>query len=149
MIAQTFVMPPTARERIADNLRAFLLTALPGKPLRVTVEQHRKRRSDEQNGYLFGVAYKALCEATGYDVEDVHEFMLGEHFGWVDKRVPKSAKFPQGIERVPRRTTTRNESGKRQVLSTVEFAEYVDHVQRFGAEHGVFIPDPDPMREAA
>jgi len=29
------------------------------------------------------------------------------------------------------------------VLSKQEFAEYVDFVQRFGAKHGVFIPDPE------
>jgi len=149
MIAQSFVLPEINRDRIADNLRAFVLAAVPGKRIRVTVEQYRKRRSDEQNAYLFGVAYKALCDATGYDVADVHEFLLGEHFGWTDKRVPKSRKFPDGIERVPVRSTTRDASGKRSVLTTMEFAEYVDHVQRFAAQHGIFIADPDSMREAA
>ena len=29
------------------------------------------------------------------------------------------------------------------LLREHEFAEYVDFVQRFGAKHGVFIPDPE------
>jgi hypothetical protein len=62
------------------------------------------------------------------------------------KRVPKSAKFPNGIERVPLRTTTTNTDGRRAVLSKIEFGEYVDYVQRFAAQHGVFIPDADPTR---
>lgn len=149
MTAQTFILPPENRERIADNLRAFVMTAFPGKRIRVTIERWRKDRSGDQNAYLFGVAYKALCDATGYDANAIHEFMLGDYFGWVDKRVPKSPKFPEGIERVPRRTTTRDENGKRNVLSTVDFADYVSHVQQFGAEHGIFIPDPDPFHAEA
>ena len=143
---QTFVLPETGRERIADNLHAFVLAAFPGKRVRITVRRDTKQRSLEQNAYLFGVCYPPLREATGYELGDIHEFLLGGHFGWREKRVPKSAKFPDGIERVPLRTTTTNAEGRRAVLSKMEFGEYVDYVQRFAAQHGVFIPDADPTR---
>lgn len=134
---QTFTLPRTGREAIADRLRAFLLTALPGKELRVEICEHRKRRSDEQNRALWGLAYKILHDATGNDPEDLHEFFLGEHFGWevIDVMGQK--------RRVPIRRSSK--------LSRVEFAEFFDFIQRRSAETvGVFIPDPDPFwREAA
>jgi hypothetical protein len=134
---QTFTLPRTGREAVADRLRAFLLAALPGKELRVEVCEHRKRRSDDQNRALWGLAYKILHDATGNDPEDLHEFFLGEHFGWevIDVMGQK--------RRVPIRRSSK--------LSRVEFAEFFDFIQRRSAETvGVFIPDPDPnWREAA
>ncbi|MFC4526365.1 hypothetical protein ISN76_13165 [Dyella halodurans] len=62
-----FILPPETadRERIAESLRTFVLAALPGKRLKVTVEVAKKRRSDDQNRALWGVAYKTLAdEAT-------------------------------------------------------------------------------------
>ena len=35
----------------------------------------------------------------GYSVEDVHEYMLGRHFGWVDHKVPKTPRNPEGIQK--------------------------------------------------
>lgn len=108
----------------------------------VTVAPYKRTRSGEQNAYLNGVAYKLLSEATGYERDDISEFMCGAHFGWVDKKVPKTPRNPEGIESKPRRTTTTNESGKRDVLPKGEFSDYIAFVQRFGAQHGVYIPDP-------
>lgn len=115
-----------------------------------------KTRSQSQNAYLWAVPYKLISEATGYEVEEVHEYMLGRFFGWKDKRVPKTPRNPEGVESVPVRTTTTDEHGKRSVLSPERFSDYVDFIQRFGAmKLGLVIPDPDPMfreqreREAA
>ena len=84
------------------------------------------------------MAYKLLGDATGYERDDISEYLCGSYFGWKDKRMPG-----QRIAQVPIRTTTTDADGKRAVLSKQEFAEYVDFVQRFGAKHGVFIPDPE------
>ena len=109
----------------------------------VTVAPYKRTRSGEQNAYLNGVAYKLLSEATGYERDDISEFMCGAHFGWVDKKVPKTPRNPEGIESKPRRTTTTDENGKRDVLKAGEFSDYIAFVQRFGAQHGVYIPDPN------
>lgn len=140
MAAQAFVLPPepSDREQIAANLHAFVMKALPGKRLKVTVEESRKERSSQQCRYLNGVVYKLLGDATGYERDDISEYLCGSYFGWKDKRMPG-----QRIAQVPIRTTTTDADGKRAVLSKQEFAEYVDFVQRFGAKHGVFIPDPE------
>jgi hypothetical protein len=138
MIAQAFTLPESGRERIADNLRAFVMAAMPGKKLRVEVSEYRKRRSDDQNRALWGVAYKTLHDATGNDPEDLHEFFLGEFFGWEIRDVLGQKR------KVPMRRSSK--------LSTVEFADFYAFIQRRSAETvGVFIPDPDPLyfREAA
>jgi hypothetical protein len=140
MTTQTFVLPPETadRTRIADNLRAFVMSALPGKRLRVEVSEARKERSSPQCRYLNGVAYKLLGDATGYERDDISEYLCGAYFGWKDKRVPG-----QRVVQIPIRTTTTDADGKRAVLNKQEFADYVDFVQRFGTKHGVYIPDPN------
>jgi hypothetical protein len=134
-MSQTFIIPPENRERIADNLRAFVMQALPGKRLRVEVSEHRKRRSDDQNRYLWGVAYKTLRDATGQEAEDWHEYMLGEWAGWEEYEL-----FGRKRLRPTRRSSK---------LSTVEFADYVAFVQQRAAENGIYIPDPNELRKAA
>ena len=132
MTSQTFRLPATSRERIADNLRAFVLSALPGKELRVEVCEYRKRRSQDQNAALWGVAYKTLSDATGNDPDDLHTFFLGEWGGWETVQVMGQ------VRRVPKRRSSK--------LKTVEFSDFYAFIQQRAAETvGVYVPDPDPM----
>ena len=108
-------------------------------PLEVSSKPWKKTRSNEQNALLFGVVYPPIAEVMGYTVEDIHEYMLGRHFGWVDAKVPKTPRNPEGLESRPFRTTTRDETGKRNVLSTVEFSKFLDTVERVAAQAGVFV----------
>lgn len=126
------------RTRILDNLCTFL-RGLDGKKVwEVEVEPYQKPRTNQQCRYLNGVAYKLLSEATGYERDDISEYLCGRFFGWKEKLKPGKVKV-----QVPLRTTTTDENGKRDVLSKQAFADYVEFVQRFGAQHGVMIPNPD------
>lgn len=112
---------------------------------KVEISESKRIRTDSQNAYLWAVPNKMISDVTGYEVLEVHEYLCGQHWGWKDKRVPKTPRNPKGVESVPVRTTTRNEQGKRSVLTTVQFADYVDFVQRFAAQKlGLVVPDPDP-----
>jgi hypothetical protein len=130
------VLPATAREADIERLSAVLLAALPGKRVKVEVKEYRKDRTSPQCRYLNGIAYRLLSEATGYERDDISEYLCIQYFGGKDKQVPGKRTVT-----VPLRTTTTDENGKRSVLTTQEFADYVAFVQRFGAKHGVFIPD--------
>ena len=134
MPTQTFRLPKTGREHIADNLRDFVLSAMPGKELRVEVSEYRKRRSKDQNAALWGIAYKTLSYSTGNDPDDLHTYFLGEWSGWETIDVMGQKR------RVPiKRSST---------LSTVEFAEFYAFIQQRSAETvGVYIPDPDPLHD--
>lgn len=50
----------------------------------VTAKRHRKKRSNPQNSYHWGVVVKMISDETGHDPTEMHEFLLGEHVGWVE-----------------------------------------------------------------
>lgn len=132
-MSSTFVLSPTDRQADIERLTRFLSECLPGKPVRVEVCQHRKRRSDEQNRALWGVAYRTLADETGNDVNDLHEYFLGEHFGWEVIDV-----LGQQRRRPIRRSSK---------LSTAEFSDFYAFIQYRAAEMGYYIPDPGEFQE--
>ena len=123
------------RERYCAFLKAQEL------PYKVDGAPYKPIRSNEQNAYLFGACYPPLCEATGYETEEVHEWMCGTYFGWIDVNVPKTPRNPDGVESRPKRTTTRNEFDKRDTLDKAEFSKFVDFVHRTAAKFGIFISE--------
>jgi hypothetical protein len=141
-----FVIPKGERAAVIDKIGRFLKLLSAGKAWRVTIEWYRATRSVQQCRYLNGVAYKALSEATGYERNDISEYCCGLYWGWVDKRVPKTPRNPEGIESRPVRTTTTDENGQRDVLTWDLFDEYVAFLQRHFAQlrDPIYIPDPDP-----
>lgn len=139
-------LPKGKRSRMVELAQLAIANLDPDEAWRITAEPVKSARSHSQNAYLWAVPYKLISEATGYEVEEVHEYMLGRFFGWKDKKVPKTPRNPEGVESVPVRTTTTDEHGKRSVLSVEVFSDYVAFIQRFGAvKLGLVIPDPDPM----
>lgn len=147
-MSQTFTIPRALRRdgRIA-SIAKFLAGLSDTKAWRVEVTEARSERSIQQCRYLNGVAYKLIGEATGYERDEVSEYLCGAYWGWKDKRVPKKPSCPSGVESVPVRTTTTDDTGKRCVLSKLEFCDYVAFVQRFAAQRGIHIPDPDEDHE--
>lgn len=131
---------PTVIQRIATCL-AGLKT---DKAYRIIIKEECDDRTSQQNRYLNGVAYKLIGELTGFERDEVSEQMCALYWGWRQKKVPRTPHNPSGIRDVPVRTTTTDENGERDVLSTKDFWEYVEFLQRFGAKYGVYIPDPDP-----
>jgi len=100
-----------------DLIIANVLKTLKGlsieKAWRVVVEEYKRERTHPQNRYLNGVAYKILSDYTGYERNDISEYLCGEYFGWKDKRLPGKRTV-----KIPVRTTTTDENGKRCVLKT-------------------------------
>lgn len=127
------------REQV-DRAYAFMLGQLERGPIEWECKPWKATRSNEQNNLLFGVLYPPIAEAMGYTVDDIHEFMCGTHFGWVDAKVPKTPRNPDGYESRPFRRTTTNEHGKRNVLTKPEFAKFLETVERIAAQARVFIP---------
>jgi hypothetical protein len=67
----------------------------------------------------------------GWDAEDIHEYMLGECFGW---------ETIAGLGRKRLRPLKRSS-----VLNKQEFSDFVAFIQRRAAEHGVYIPEPGEL----
>lgn len=115
------------------------------KNWRVTIEEDKTERSNMQNNYYHGVVLERIAEAWGVETEEAHEWLCGTRWGWKQKKVPKKPSNPDGVESVPRRTTTTGYDGKRSVLKKLQFEEFVEFARRFAATKlNIFIPDPDP-----
>lgn len=124
------VIPKAEQGRaVAVERFARVLNSLDGeKAWEITVEEKKRRRSEQQNRYLWGVVYKTCLEhLQGWDAEDVHEYFLGEHFGW------------ETIEGLGRKRLKPLRRSSR--LNKQEFADYINFIQRKMSEFGVFIPD--------
>jgi hypothetical protein len=133
-VNQTIIIPKLMpRERAVERITEFIKHLPTDKAWAIEVREYNPRRSDQQNRYLWGVCYATLLNApalAGWDAEDLHEYFLGEHFGW---------ETLEGLGRKRVRPIRRSSR-----LSKMEFADFIDFIQRKAAEFGVFIPDADP-----
>lgn len=137
MKEQTFILRRGPRN--FTKLMAFLSSLDAMKEWQVTIGSVKKERSPQQNKALWGCAYETLRQATGNDKEDLHEYFCGEYFGWDVNEVMRQKK------KKPKRTTTTDYDGHRDVISTVHLQDFYAFIQQRSAEQGVFVPDPDPM----
>ena len=139
MTANVITLPPKDRDaaiqRVAETLRFFQL----GKPVNVKMTIARPERTVPQLRYLWGVPYRMLSEAFGFEPEEISEYLCGSYWGWKPKNLPGGRSHE-----VPIRTTTEDADGNRDVIDGKEFWDYVEWIQRVGARQGVVIPDPDP-----
>ena len=118
-----------ARPEIINRIRRMLESVDASVPWVVEIRPHKPVRSDAQNRYLWGVCYPTICKTLqGWDAEDVHEYCLGEHFGWETIEA-----FGKKRLRPIRRSAKLNKQ---------EFSDFVAFIQRRMAEHGIVIPDP-------
>jgi hypothetical protein len=124
--------PGTPVEQVMKAVAA-MMTALPAKPFAVTVEVWKKPRTNQQNAYLWGVVYPAVIEGGGealggFTRDDVHEWLLGECFGW---------QTLEGFGRKRMRPLKRSSA-----LNKQEFSDYLTFIDTKCAEFGIVIPEP-------
>lgn len=118
------------RAAAIGRIAAFLTALSRSHAWTVEVKQLARRRSDPQNRYLWGVCYPAITKhLPGWTSDDVHEFCLGECFGW--ERL-------EGLNRARLKPVKRSSK-----LSVTEFMDYVAWIQHRMAENGIYVPDPN------
>lgn len=101
---------------------------LVGKELVLTLTDAKKKRSDQQNAYYWAVIVKTLSDEWGYETDEIH-LLLKEMF------IPKKFITVEGIEFQVIPSTTK--------LSTKEFKEFIEKIQRWASAQGVYLPDPN------
>lgn len=142
MKERPIVMPVESPERRGERIQrvaAFLSRLDSSKPWELLVRPWKKERTQRQNNALFGVAYKTLSDFTGFTESELHDVLLRGYFGEVHREV-------MGVRQVkPRRTTTMNEAGERDVLDREEMSKYYNFIVQKAAEVGCYIEDPNPM----
>lgn len=92
----------------------------------------KSRRSGEQNRLLWALYSDALQQGGetlgGWTSEDIHEFMLGEYYGWqVHEALGRKRMKP--VKRSSR-------------LTKSEFSDFLEFVVRKFAEHGIVLELP-------
>jgi hypothetical protein len=126
-----FLLPANApRASVIERVNSVLTTLSPDKAWKLEIGPHKVKRSDNQNRYLWGVVYGAVCEKLeGWHKDDVHEYCLGEFGGW---------ETVEGFGKKRLRPLKRSHSMNKQ-----EFSDYVEFIKVRMAEHGIVIPDAD------
>ena len=96
----------------------------------------RSRRTNDQNALLWALYAEALKlggeTLGGWTTDDIHEYMLGEHFGWERREA-----FGK-VRQKPRRRSSR--------LAKAEFSDFVEFVVRRFAEHGIVLELPGDLQ---
>lgn len=142
MKPRPIIMPVESPERRAERTQriAAYLSKLDGaKAWQLLVEPWKKERTGRQNNALWGPAYETLSAFTGYTQDELHDVFCRAFFGEVEYEV-------MGVWRTkPRRTTTKNEQGERDVINRERMSEFFALVQQKAAEIGCYIEDPDPQ----
>ena len=118
----------------ADKCKLLEVLRATKVPYRAEIKQGGTR-SIQQNRYLWGCVYEIILKESGlgddgWTNKDLHNYFLGEHFGWI-----KIEGF--GMTKVkPVHTSS--------TLTKMEFVDYVSFVQQRVAErYGIVIPDPE------
>ncbi len=124
----SFVIPQ-AQQRLLD----FLAQLEPTKRYEVTIEEYKKHRSLGLNAYYWANVNAPLADHCGESPDRMHEVLCGDFWGWEEKEF-------RGITfKRPRRTTTTNGQGERDVLSGEAMRAFVQHCEAVAAEMGVRI----------
>ena len=129
---QEWIIPASDGRKAAIERVGVVLTRLPHSRYRITIEDAKSKRSDAQNRYIWGVVYPTILAAgklEGWSSEDLHTYLLGEHFGW---------ELVEGFGRKRQRPIRRSSK-----LSKLEFVDYVSFIQQRMSEHGIYVPDPN------
>jgi hypothetical protein len=133
MREQTVIIP---KGGVLTKIVSLLSALAKDTPLKVTIAEYKRTRSYEQNSYLWGVVYPSILKhLPGWDADDLHDYCLGEWSGW---------ETLEGFGRRRMRPVRRSSK-----LNTVEFMDFIAHIQRTMAEKGIYVPDPNEMMHEA
>jgi hypothetical protein len=123
----------TTPDQIATAISVMVRWLDQTKSWKVTLEEFKPRRSDSQNAFLWAVVYPSILEGggealAGWQKDDLHEFMLGEHFGWETLTLGGKT-----VHKPVRRSSRLNKQ---------DFSDYLEFLSRRAAELGIVIPEP-------
>lgn len=125
----------------SPNAFKFALRPFVGKRIKVTFEEYRDTRSNQQNRAFYGIAVKLFCEYMGYRFSSAREKefvknQILEAIGHYD--------IVKGIDGRPKNMIRPTSN-----MDTREFSEMYEACQELGASLGLVIPDPDSAHAMA
>lgn len=123
----------TTQEQLANAAIRMVQGLSPNKTWAIEITEWRKPRTNQQNAFLWGVVYPAVLEGggealAGWNRDDLHEYFLGECFGW---------ETLEGFGRKRLRPLKRSSA-----LTKQEFSDYLLFLETRCADMGIVIPEP-------
>jgi len=118
------------RKMLQDVIKSF-----EGKTITITIEKAKKKRSNPQNNFLWGIVYPVMQQALKdagnlMPINDVHELLK---LRFLKETIMLNEQTGEVIERV--KSTTE--------LSTTGFMDYIAEIQSFAMEYfNTTIPNP-------
>lgn len=110
-------------EQITDQFVDDLL-------LDVTVETHKKTRTNLQNRYYWGIVIRDIAKELGYDADTVHDYMKKMFLGY------EEFDMPDGNTHHQLRSTTD--------ATTISFEDFVAKIRQWASEFlNMYIPLPN------
>jgi hypothetical protein len=106
-----------------------------GKDIDIIVRKHKRKRTNPQNNWLWGVAYILIQEyiyaMTGehYSLDDIHEHYKSKGYFGYKKSIITGELIPQGSSE----------------CCTIDFMEAKTKIQQEWALKGLDIPDPNEI----
>jgi hypothetical protein len=126
-------------EALNDRLMRYF-SREDAKVLDAQLKPYKPPKTRKQEKALFGHAYVILENELGASKEDFHDHFCKKFFGQTEILAGKKV-----IGYRPIRTTTRDEDGLINPVSSKVMAQFFERVQiESASEFGVIIPDPDP-----
>ena len=112
------------RDWLWASVKRLFQTLPDGEYLWPHPEKPKRKRSDQQNRYYWGVVIKLISAHTGYEPEEMHQIMAEKYLSY------------EKNGRTFTRSTTK--------LKTMEFEDYMEQCRRFAAiDIQVYIPLPN------
>jgi len=123
----------TTPEQLANAAIRMVQGLASDKTWAIEITEWKKPRTNQQNAFLWGVAYPSILEGggealAGWTRDDLHEYFLGECFGW---------EMLEGFGRKRMRPLKRSSA-----LTKQEFSEYLNFLESRCIDMGITIPEP-------
>lgn len=129
--------------KLPQRLRKEVAGAFDGKQIEVTFKRKRKRRSNQQNAYYWGVMIPAIVEAMIDLGNDALQTGNTEHIDAVHYFLKKKF-LTNGTEVFGVDSDCIQLVGSTTLCTTTEFMEYIGKIQQWAAEFlNIYIPDPN------
>ena len=113
-----------------EGARVWIDNLDPAKKWVVEIKEYRRKRSNDQNAYIHAVPLKLISEFVGESVEDMKEYLCGEHTGWVKQEV-----FGREKHR-PFKTTSQ--------MDTLDMTRFIEWMQWWASSTlNIYIPSPN------
>ena len=112
------------------------LNAMKRPSVKLTVAKFERTRSNQQNRWLWGVAYQLIADHTGHDKDEIHEW-IKDAIGLRKEVRYKGADGKEHSSWLVKSTTE---------YSTSEMTMFMNMLQQWAVtELGVYIPDPNEV----